>query len=258
VRSPLRWQHGGVVAFLLLAAVGIGTAVVTAAVMRNRPAPGPRGSASATERPTTAHPESQDAVPAPPPSTPAPERLRTVAERTLGPSRYADASPQEAATYLQRARRGRRRGLLTSVLAGSLLALATGGFPVALWIDSRTVPDGAQTTEVTVEGYRTSTTALRSGARPSARTVVVTPAVDDLDTVTLEYRWLWPDAGDTLEVYPEDGALRATDEAGTLHLVGGVSVAVFWLLVTAAWVRHRRREQDDRIAHWEQQAHGMS
>lgn len=184
-----------------------------------------------------------------------------MAERTIGDTTvggYRDSSPQEAATYLRRARRGRRRSLVTSAVAGSILALGLGVFPVALWVDSHTVPSGVDTTEVVVEGYRNSTTAFRSGARPDARTVVVTPAVDGTDLVTLEYRWLWPEQGDTLEVYPEDGRLRATDEAGALHLVGGIAVTLFWTLATVGWVRHRRREYDARIAHWRSRTHGTA
>ncbi|QIK67710.1 hypothetical protein G7072_16360 [Nocardioides sp. HDW12B] len=181
--------------FMLLVALGIGTAVVTATVMRSRDG-GSTTPPAAPATPPTAH------VPPSPVSGKTP------------------TSPEQAARTLRSVRRHRRRSLVGSVTAGVVLGLATGAFPVALWVDSRTVPAGAETTEVTVEGYVTGTTALRSGARPSARTVQVTPAVDGRDRVTLEYRWLWPDAGDALEVYPEDGGLRATEEAGALHLVG--------------------------------------
>lgn len=165
-------------------------------------------------------------------------------------SRWVDATPHEAEAFLERARRARRSAPFTTMLGWGLAALLLGATPMWFWFDSRTVPAGASTTEVTVlGGERWSVTRGSSGS--GARAFGITPAVAGSDRVTLDYRWQWPEDGDTLEVYVEDDRLRATNEGSTLELVGGALMTAVLLAIGVARVRARRAEIDERIAHFE-------
>lgn len=219
---------------LSLAVLALVTVVVTVRVMTGGPEK--IGTAAPPARPSTGEGSGV--------SGPSAEVAPEVAEAER---RFTSTSPP------RRMRSRRRRALgrwvsptVVSAGAGVLLAVATGVFPIVLWVESHTVPSGATVQRATVEGYDRDFRYFRSGSRPTGRVVVVDLPDGARDAVALEYRWLWPDEGDTLEVYREDGELRAVDEVGTLYLVGGIGTTLFWTWATLGYLRYERRRRDRR------------
>lgn len=139
----------------------------------------------------------------------------------------------------------RRRGVWGAVAAVTVLWVFSAVIPIAQYVEAATVPSGATTAQATVTGYtRTRIGSNRdNGVRGKIARVDV-PArlgVPADATVYLDYRWDYPERGDRLTVYVEDGDLRTTSEGAWLALVFGAVMLVFWPVATAAYLRSRRR-----------------
>lgn len=126
--------------------------------------------------------------------------------------------------------------------------LVVGVVPIWQYADAATVPNGASASVQQAEVLRVVRTGrYRAGSQGGrGRTAVVRLADDSEEGVYLAPRIGFPDHGDTLTVYREDGDWHTTSERSRLEPVGGVVVLVLVPLLTGSYLLSRRRRDAGR------------
>jgi hypothetical protein len=136
--------------------------------------------------------------------------------------------------------RTRPRPSRRAVAAVAVFVLVLAVVPVWQYVDAVTVPSGTSTQQAEVVSVGSE---RLSGGRDRfrGRTAVVRLPDGREDQVYLARRIDFPDPGDTLTVYDEDGDLRTISERSLLNLVPLVVATGFLLWMTASWLVARRR-----------------
>lgn len=136
--------------------------------------------------------------------------------------------------------RGRGSAVVAFAVVATL-ALLTGALPVLRYVDAVTVPSGTSAQDALVLSVDDPRPRARSVGRARGRVALVERRDGTEGTVFLAYRWDYPEPGDTVRVYEEDGELRTTSERSWLTLGLGLLALLGWPGLAARWWRRRSR-----------------